>query len=603
MLALVALSAIAVSVLAFGLIRAPGDHPRLRWLVIALPAALLVWLSSLIGVLPRNQLARDAFVDNSIGAQATMIAIAVLVAIGIIGGRFYLRSYLRTAHALNETEARFHRVFDLARNGLLLLNDDGELLVYNAAMLELVGYDQASIEHDRAAFGRHLTISDFVDAEELERLWAMAAARLRGEETPDTMQTRMRHRDGHWVDIEVSASVYHDGDSVGVTVEVRDVTEQLQMREQLLQSQKLEAVGTLVAGVAHNFNNLLMTIGGSIELAGDSDDKQPWLERATVATNRAARLVQQLLQFSRHDDAEHDLVDLRELVDESIELLRETGDRRIELQRGADSGPLRVWADRGQLHQVVMNVLVNAGEALGERLAENTEPEYRAQIRVEFSTTSAGQVEIRVIDNGPGMAPEIRDRIFDPFFTTKRIGQGAGLGLSTAYGIVTEHGGQMTVRSNVGEGTEISIRLPEFLGEAPIEHKPMMASALARGRSGRLLIVDDESALVEIAHRTLEDAGYDVVSVQSGRAALELASRQRFDLVLLDVNMPAPNGWEALDELLDHDPGQRVLMLSGSALGLEARQRGAAGLLMKPFDRESLVAAVDAVLPAEVLLV
>lgn len=603
MLTLVALSAIAVSVLASGLIRAPGDHPRLRWLVIALPVALLVWLCSLIGVLPRNQLARDAFVGNSIGAQATMIAIAVLVAIGIIGGRFYLRSYLRTAHALNETEVRFHRVFDSARNGLLLLNDDGELLVYNAAMLELVGYDQASIEHDRAAFGRHLTISDFVDAEELERLWVMAAARLRGEETPDTMQTRMCHRDGHWVDIEVSASVYHDGDSVGVTVEVRDVTEQLQMREQLLQSQKLEAVGTLVAGVAHNFNNLLMTIGGSIELAGDSDDKQPWLERATVATNRAARLVQQLLQFSRHDDAEHDLVDLRELVDESIELLRETCDRRIELQRGADSGPLRVWADRGQLHQVVMSVLVNACEALGDRLAENTEPEYRAQIRVEFSTTSAGYVEIRVIDNGPGMAPEIRDRIFDPFFTTKRIGQGAGLGLSTAYGIVTEHGGQMTVRSNVGEGTEISIRLPEFLSEAPIEHKPMMASALARGRSGRLLIVDDESALVEIAHRTLEDAGYDVVSVQSGRAALELASRQRFDLVLLDVNMPAPNGWEALDELLDRDPGQRVLMLSGSALGLEARQRGAAGLLMKPFDRESLVAAVDAVLRVEVLLV
>ena len=601
-LALVVLSGVAASMLVYSLRRLPSDGSPVRWLVVGLPAALLVWMLALAGVLPRNRVAVEAFDVDSLGAQLTLAVLASLVAIGTVGVTAHVRSYLSASRALLATEERFRRVFDSARNGLLLLNDDGELLEYNAAMLELVGYDQESIESERATLGRFLTISDFMAEDELVRLWAMASAHLRGDQTPDSVETRMRHRDGHWIDIEVSASVYVDGDMVGVLAEVRDITEQLRMREQLLRSQKLEAVSTLVAGVAHNFNNLLTTIGGSIELAGETDDKRPWLERATVATDRAARLVEQLLQFSRHDDAEHAVVDLRELVDESIELLRETVDRHIELKRTVDSGPQLVWADRGQLHQVVMNVLVNASDAVEERLAANGRAGYRAQIRVEFSTTRAGLREVRVIDNGPGIAPEIRDRIFDPFFTTKAIGRGTGLGLSTAYGIVAEHGGQMNVESTVGEGTEVSICLPPFTGAEPERSEPAPAPAVRRGRGGRLLVVDDERAIVEVAQRTLEDAGYDVVSVESGREALEIASMQRFDLILLDVNMPAPNGWEALDELLDHDPGQRVLMLSGNALGVEARRRGAAGLLMKPYDRDSLVAAVDAALPIEAVV-
>ncbi|MEE8336657.1 MAG: response regulator [Dehalococcoidia bacterium] len=589
--------------LVYSLMRLPTKGSPLRWLVMALPAALLLWMLALVGVPARNRMAADAFDVDSFGAQLMLVVLASLVAVGTVGVTAHVRSYLSASRAQLETEARFRRVFDSARNGLVLLNDEGELLEYNAAMLELVGYDQESIEKERAELGRYLTISDFMAEDELVRLWAMASARLRGDETPDSVETRMRHRDGHWIDIEASASVFLDGDTMGVLTEVRDISEQLQMREQLLRSQKLEAVGTLVSGVAHNFNNLLTTIGGSIELAGDTDDKQPWLERASVATDRVARLVEQLLQFSRHDAAEHAIVDLRELADESIELLRETIDHRIELKRGVDGGPLLVWADRGQLHQVVMNVLVNASDALDERLAENGRAGYRAQITVEFSTTRAGMSEIRVIDNGPGIAPEIRNRIFDPFFTTKAIGRSSGLGLSTAYGIVTQHGGQMSVQSTVGEGTEVSIGLPPFTGAASEQQEPAPPSAaVRRDRGGRLLIVDDEPALVAVAHRTLQDAGYDVVSVGSGREALEIASMQRFDLILLDVNMPAPNGWEALDELLDHDPGQRVLMLSGNALGVEARRRGARGLLMKPYDRDSLVAAVDAALPVEAVV-
>lgn len=325
------------------------------------------------------------------------------------------------------------------------------------------------------------------------------------------------------------------------------------------------------------------------------------MQRATVATERAAGLVQQLLQFSRRDEAEHAVVDLRELVDHSIGRLRETVDRRIEVRRGGpDSGPLLVWADRGQLQQVLMNLLENAGDALGQRLSDEGQRATPAQIRVELSAPGAGLIEMRVIDNGPGIAPEIRDRVFDPFFTTKGIGRSTGLGLSTAYGIVMEHGGQMRVESTVGEGTEIAIWLPVFSGETPNEGQPEPAAAPGRGRKGRLLIVDDEPALLEIARRTLETAGYDVVSVESGREALALASMRRFDLLLLDVNVPASNGWEALDEILSHSPGQRVLMLSGSALDVEARQRGAAGLLLKPFDCESLLAAVGAAMPAEV---
>ena len=430
----------------------------------ALPLASLLWLSSIVGVLPRNRMTQEAFA-NSFGAQATLVAIAALAAIGVAGGVSYLRSYLRLSAELLETEERFHRVFDSARNGLVLLSDQGELQVYNPAMLELIGYDAASIATDRARLGRRIVIADLVSPEDLDRLLSMGQARLAGESL-DTVQVRMRHREGRWIDVEVSAALYRDGESMGVLAEVRDLTEELRLREALVQSQKLEAVGTFVGGVAHDFNNLLTTIGGSIELARDTDDTRQWLERATVSTERAARLVQELLQFSRSDSTVHEPVDLGELVDRSIEAVREAIDARIEITRADASGPLLVRGDWEQLQQVLENVIVNAGEALDGRLTGGDPSAERARITVRLSTTSDGLRELRVADNGAGIAPEIQHRIFDPFFTTKVVGRATGLGLSTAYGIVADHGGQMSVQSTAGEGTEITICLPAFRGEA-----------------------------------------------------------------------------------------------------------------------------------------
>ncbi|HJM74784.1 MAG TPA: ATP-binding protein [Dehalococcoidia bacterium] len=315
------------------------------------------------------------------------------------------------------------------------VSDRGELQVYNPAMLELVGYDAASIEIDRMRLGRRLAFADFLSPAELDRLLAMGTARLGGE-SPDAVQVRIRHREGRWIDVEASSSLYPDGESVGVLVEVRVVTEELRLQQALLQTQKLEAVGTFVGGVAHDFNNLLTTIGGSIELARDTDDARQWLERATVSTERAARLVQELLQFSRTDSAVREPIDLSELVDRSIERVSEAIDARIEVTRADAGGLLLVRGDPEQLQQVLVNVIVNAAEALDGRLTGGDASAERARISVRLSTTSEGLHEVVVTDDGVGIAPEIQHRSFDPFFTSKVVGHATGLGLSTAYGIV-----------------------------------------------------------------------------------------------------------------------------------------------------------------------
>ena len=196
------------------------------------------------------------------------------------------------------------------------------------------------------------------------------------------------------------------------------------------------------------------------------------------------------------------------------------------------------------------------------------------------------------------MAPEVRERIFDPFFTTKGVDGGTGLGLFTAYGIVKEHGGSISVVSAPGKGAVFTIRLPivavDTDGETPRAGEAVEAAAPGCGR--RVLVVDDEPVLIELAHRTLARAGYHVTSATGGDGALRLVSEQSFDLVLLDVNMPAPNGWQTLHAMLGDDPDQLVLMLSGFALEEEARERGACGLLRKPFNRSVLLSAVDGVL-------
>ena len=446
--------------------------------------------------------------------------------------------------ALRESEEHLLAVVDTVRGGLMLRDRGGSVLWFNQAMCNLFGYTADEF--------RSTPIEQLIVAEDFERARSrfsdasggVASVGGRGE------TYRALRRDGTEFVLQVNSGPFtHDGEVVGVLAELHDVTEQVRLREQLLQSQKLEAVGTLVAGVAHDFNNLLTAIGGSIELAREEHGDSLWLERGSIATDRAAQLVQQLLQFSRRSDATRQFVDLRGLGEESVALLGETVDRRITIDLHDDGTPLQVWADQGQVQQVMMNLLVNARDAVVLRMDAEAGPKnYEPRIDVVFAMLElAGETltEFRITDNGAGMPPAVRERIFDPFFTTKQVDEGTGLGLSTAYGIVSDHGGTMSVHSTPGRGTTFTVRLPS---SSPGLHDDdeageVSANGSAPGNRRRVLVVDDEAAVIEIAHQVLSRAGYEVTSATGGDGALRQSDGGSFDLVLLDVNMPAPNGW------------------------------------------------------------
>lgn len=601
----VATTTVLLAVLVIALLRAPhrdgADARRWsRWFVLAGPLAGVAWLMILAGVIPRDRISAEAMGADSLGAQLAIITVASLFSIGLIGALSFVRSYLAAADALRESEERFRAVFDSASNGLVVLSAEGEGMFYNEAMLELLGFTREEAEAAEREQGRPFTVADFVAADDVLRFSELRTARLRGETEPSVVDVKLRRADGEWIDVELSVAVYSQGGlAVGVLAEVRDVTERLAHRQQQLQSQRLEAMGTLVAGVSHDFNNLLTTIGGGIDLARDDDHMSPWLERASVATARAGRLVKQLLQFSRQGEGESTAVDVYELAEESVGLVSETIDRRITIALAPADGTSVVWGDRGELQQVVMNLLVNARDAVTDRMRQERSPGYEPSIQVtienEGVTGEHASAVIRVADNGTGIPGDVQERIFDPFFTTKDVDKGTGLGLSTAYGIVSDLGGTIAVDSSEGEGATFTVRLPARRQDSAVAASDDGSRDRDRtsGQGERILVVDDEPDLVDVSRQVLTRAGYDVTTAGNGADAIELMADQSFALVLLDVNMPAPNGWETLAELRATNPHQPVLMMSGNAIEEETQQSGATGLLHKPFDGPILVDAVQ----------
>ena len=366
--------------------------------------------------------------------------------------------------ALRESEERYRTMVEGSHNGIVVFARDGRIRFGNEAARHGLGYTPNELES--------MECRDLVHPDEVEAAEASIDAALRGEPNVRVAR-RLVGKDGRVLSVEVSLSQHvQAGEVIGGIAEWTDVTEQLHLREQLLRSQKLEAVGTLVAGVAHDFNNLLAAIGGSIEIAREEGGSSPWLGKAQVATDRASELVQQLLQFSRREEATHAVVDLEHLTRQTVSLMRETIDRRIEIETPPPE-PVRVWGDRGQLERVLMNLLVNARDAVTERMErtggvetytpkivvalEQTEIDEREQPAGDAATVYA---ELSVTDNGVGISPEVRGRVFDPFFSTKPAAVGTGLGLSTAYGIVRDHGGSIEVHSVPDEQTTFTVQLP-----------------------------------------------------------------------------------------------------------------------------------------------
>jgi two-component system, cell cycle sensor histidine kinase and response regulator CckA len=442
---------------------------------------------------------------------------------------------------------------------------------------------------------------------------------LAGEQEYCQQQARYLTSAGavRWVDVHARAPRRpHDrtadgaaARSAGAAGTLTDVTERTQLEEQLRQAQKMEAVGRLAGGVAHDFNNLLTAIKGYggllMEALHPSDVRRADVQEINKAADRAAALTRQLLAFSRKQVLKPVVLDLNDVVADMESMLRRLIGEDVRLATGLSSDLGAVRADRGQLEQVLMNLVINARDAMpggGALTVETANVDVRRRfVDRQLSVDPGHYVMLAVRDTGCGMDEETQQHIFEPFFTTKGVG-GTGLGLATVYGIVRQSGGFVRVESAPGVGTTIAVHLPRT-ADAPAtgERVPSPAPPLA-GR-GTVLLCEDESAVRALARRVLEGQGYTVIEAAHGAAALAVAAAHAAEITLLvtDVVMPEMGGRELAEQLTAARPGLRVLYMSGYTDG-DILRRGLAregrAFLQKPFTPEDLARKVQAVLTA-----
>jgi signal transduction histidine kinase/CheY-like chemotaxis protein len=379
--------------------------------------------------------------------------------------------------------------------------------------------------------------------------------------------------------------------------------ERARAEEQLRQAQKMEAVGRLAGGVAHDFNNMLQIIQGYVELAmariGAEHPAHPDLEKVLRASGQATALTRQLLAFSRREALVLRAVDVNDLIDEQSAMLRRLIGEDIELLTVPGAGPLQVRADAGMLGQVLMNLAINARDAMpgGGRIVIETQP-FAADAdfcRTHTWARRGSYVRLSVADTGVGMSPEVQRRIFDPFFTSKEAGRGTGLGLSMVYGIVQQHEGMISVYSEEGVGTTFHIYLPRSDSEAPpgeaAEHGP------APGGTETILVAEDEPDVLGLLVGLLQGAGYTVLTALDGAEAIERFrdGRERIELVVLDVVMPKLGGRAAYEQIRRMGGAVPILFSSGhtaNVIDAEFIAEHSARLIRKPYSPDALLRLV-----------
>jgi len=473
---------------------------------------------------------------------------------------------------IQRREARFRALIEKTSDLILVANRAGELVYASPSSQRVLSYSPTML------VGQHLR--GYVHPEDVPLLDELFGGENLVPGATQRFEWRFRHQDGSFRIVEGIASNLLEDESVrGVVVNARDVTERRQaeqmLREredQLRQAQKMEAIGQLAGGVAHDFNNLLTAINGYADLlistVNKRDSSHSWLKEIRDAGERATDLTRQLLAFSRRQVLQPQVVDLNEIVRDTERLLRRVIGEDVELACNLDPAAGAVKADPNQIHQLLMNLAVNARDAMpeGGRLTIATANILAAAgPEPGGEEAKAGYVELTVSDTGHGMDEATRERIFEPFFTTKEKGKGTGLGLSIVYGVVRQSGGRITVDTEPGRGAAFRILLPRV---EPAEARVKLAkdSAPARGTE-TILLVEDQGEVRQFAAACLRSYGYRVLEASNGEEALRLyrESAERIQITVTDVVMPGMTGMDLSKKLQSLSPDAKVLFVSGYA--------------------------------------
>ena len=515
----------------------------------------------------------------------------------------------RLSEALWECEQRFQAAFDASAAGMALIAPDGSVLQINHKYCDILGYSPSDLI-ERGL--HHITHPD----DRQEELEYMRRA-LAGEIHSYSMDKRYRKKDGtfFWVSVANRLVSHPSGKpryfiSVVQDVSVfQDITERKHLEEQLMQAQKMEAIGRLAGGVAHDFNNLLMVITGYCEMIverlPDGDPIRHDIGEIKMAGERAAALTAKLLAFSRQQVVRRHVTNLNTVMVDIQELLRRLIGEDIDLTVTIEPDLGLVNVDETQIGQVIMNLAVNSRDAMPEggilviQLANVTLDEVYS--RSHLGVSPGRYVMLSVRDTGCGMDAATQIRIFDPFFTTKEQGKGTGLGLSTVYGIVTEHDGHVQVDSALGDGTTIRIYLPRVEGAVEAT-RTLLGETKATSGTETILIVEDNDQLRQMIVQILRADGYTVLEAENGARAVCLSERKApIDLMLTDIVMPGMNGRALAEKLMNSGICKTVLFMSGYAGDANAYREAVppeVPILMKPFNPEQLLERVRSMLDA-----
>jgi PAS domain S-box-containing protein len=491
----------------------------------------------------------------------------------------------RLESELAKSKASYDMLFAQAADGIGIAGRDGTILSYNPSVAKLLGYDSEEL------VGR--SIASMVSAQN------QAEAPIRWQDLregrPVKGERSLLRKDGSVVQVELNSSPLDDGRILTI---FRDVTERNQLREQLLQSQKLESVGRLAGGIAHDFNNLLTVVMGNADLLqrrlAERDQALAGMAADIAqAAERGSELTSQLLTFSRRQLVERAALSLNDVVRESERMMRRLIGEDVEVHLDLDPELPATMGNRAQMLQVLMNLVINSRDAMpnGGRVS--------LQTRAIKDDPKRG-VCLTVSDTGIGMSKETLQRAFEPFFSTKPVGEGTGLGLSTVYGIVTQSGGQIELASEQGKGSVVTMLFP-------VVERPARDAARARalppaeGNHGIIVLVEDEPAVAEVTRRILQAHGYTVHVAPGPNDALSLVDRlQGFDLLITDVVMPDLNGYELAERIKQARPALKVLYASGYADDRHGRsqevRQGVARFLAKPFSSNALLDKVREIL-------
>jgi len=501
----------------------------------------------------------------------------------------------RAEEALQESEEKYRLVVENA-NDAIFIAQDGMIKFPNHQLSNFTGYTEEELT--KAPF------SNFIHADDEEMVMDRHRRRLLGERVLPTYSFRVINKAGETLWVEASTVVITwEGRPASLNF-IRDITIQKKLEEQLLQARKMEAIGTLAGGIAHDFNNLLMGILGYTSLMLMKSEKtHPFYDKLKTIeglVESGSDLTKQLLGFARGGKYEVKPVDVNTLIVKTSEIFGKTK-KEITIHKKLQEDLSAVEADAGQIEQLLINLYVNAWQAMpsgGNIYLETRNRQIDELQGSSLNLTPGDYVKISVTDTGVGMDTETQKRIFDPFFSTKGIGKGTGLGLASAYGIIRNHGGIINVHSEKGQGTTFTIYLPAS-GVKTAEVKPSEGSLLMGNET--VLIVDDEQANTESVKELLEMLGYKVMTAQSGNEAIEIYKGygKEIELVILDMIMPEMSGKETLLKLRMIDRDVCILLASGYSINGEAKEildLGCKGFIQKPFRVEELSQRIREVL-------